>query len=107
MFDAFFRAGSLVFGGGHVLLPLLQAEVVPTGWVSNETFLAGYGAVQAMPGPLFTFAAFLGSSIDTGINAASSRLCAMASIFITPFLLVSAAFPFQPDERRCGKEGCR
>ena len=60
-FDAFYRAGSLVFGGGHVVLPLLQAAVVPPGWVSNETFLAGYGAAQAVPGPLFTFAAYLGA----------------------------------------------
>jgi len=61
LFDAFYRAGSLVFGGGHVVLPLLQAEVVPPGWVDNETFLAGYGAAQAVPGPLFTFAAYLGA----------------------------------------------
>ena len=63
--DAFFRAGALVFGGGHVVLPLLQAEVVPSGWLTNETFLAGYGAAQAVPGPLFTFAAFLGASMNT------------------------------------------
>ncbi len=61
MFDAFYRAGALVFGGGHVVLPLLQAAVVPTGWVDGDTFLAGYGAAQAVPGPLFTFAAFLGA----------------------------------------------
>ena len=59
--DAFYRAGSLVFGGGHVVLPLLQASVVPPGWVSNDAFLAGYGAAQAVPGPLFTFAAYLGA----------------------------------------------
>ena len=61
LFDAFYRAGSLVFGGGHVVLPLLQASVVPPGWVSNDAFLAGYGAAQAVPGPLFTFAAYLGA----------------------------------------------
>lgn len=61
LFDAFYRAGSLVFGGGHVVLPLLQASVVPTGWVTNDAFLAGYGAAQAVPGPLFTFAAYLGA----------------------------------------------
>src|SRR3546814_138415 len=66
MFDAFFRAGSLVFGGGHVLLPLLQAEVVPTCWVSNDNFLAGYGAVPARPGPFFTFPAFLGERTGRG-----------------------------------------
>ena len=59
--DAFYRAGALVFGGGHVVLPLLQAEVVPPGWVTNDAFLAGYGAAQAVPGPLFTFAAYLGA----------------------------------------------
>jgi chromate transporter len=63
--DSFFRAGSLVFGGGHVVLPLLQAEVVPSGWITNEIFLAGYGAVQAVPGPLFTFAAFLGATMSS------------------------------------------
>lgn len=66
MVDAFYRAGSLVFGGGHVVLPLLQAEVVPRRWIGNEAFLAGYGAAQAVPGPLFTFAAFLGASINAG-----------------------------------------
>jgi len=61
LFDAFYRSGALVFGGGHVVLPLLQAEVVPPGWVSNDAFLAGYGAAQAVPGPLFTFSAYLGT----------------------------------------------
>jgi chromate transporter len=60
--DSFYRSGALVFGGGHVVLPLLQAEVVPPGWVTNDQFLAGYGAAQAVPGPLFTFAAYLGSA---------------------------------------------
>ncbi len=68
MLDVFYRVGAIVFGGGHVILPLLQAEVVPNGWVSNEIFLAGYGAAQAMPGPLFTFAAFLGASMSTTAN---------------------------------------
>jgi chromate transporter len=70
LFDAFYRAGSLVFGGGHVVLPLLQASVVPPGWVSNDAFLAGYGAAQAVPGPLFTFAAYLGAVM----GAAAERL---------------------------------
>src|SRR5690606_9271546 len=61
LFDSFYRAGSLVFGGGHVVLPLLQAEVVPPGWVTNDAFVAGYGAAQAVPGPLFTFSAYLGA----------------------------------------------
>jgi hypothetical protein len=73
MIDAFYRSGALVFGGGHVVLPLLQAEVVPTGWVSNTSFLAGYGAAQAVPGPLFTFAAFLGASMNAGAKRLAWR----------------------------------
>ena len=68
LFDSFYRAGSLVFGGGHVVLPLLQSEVVPPGWVSNDAFLAGYGAAQAVPGPLFTFSAYLGAIMGTEPN---------------------------------------
>ena len=90
LFDAFYRAGSLVFGGGHVVLPLLQAEVVPRGWLSNDAFLAGYGAAQAVPGPLFTFAAYLGAVIG-GWPAA--MLCLVA-IFLPSFLLVAGALPF-------------
>ena len=70
LFDAFYRAGALVFGGGHVVLPLLQASVVPPGWVSNDAFLAGYGAAQAMPGPLFTFASYLGAVMQPAPNGA-------------------------------------
>lgn len=92
LFDTFYRAGALVFGGGHVVLPLLQAEVVPGGWVSNDIFLAGYGAAQAVPGPLFTFSAFLGGSIGNGslINAA---VCLVA-VFTPSFLLVYGVMPF-------------
>lgn len=90
LFDAFYRAGSLVFGGGHVVLPLLQAEVVPPGWVTNDAFLAGYGAAQAVPGPLFTFAAYLGAVIG-GWPAAA--LCLIA-VFLPSFLLVAGALPF-------------
>ena len=68
LLDSFYRSGSLVFGGGHVVLPLLQAEVVPSGWVSNDAFLAGYGAAQAVPGPLFTFAAYLGTVMGPAPN---------------------------------------
>ncbi|MFW7342598.1 chromate efflux transporter [Pollutimonas sp. H1-120] len=100
IFDAFYRAGSLVFGGGHVLLPLLQAEVVPKGWVSDATFLAGYGAVQAVPGPLFTFAGFLGASIDTGINGVVSGIWGITAIFVPSFLLVCGALPFWNQFRR-------
>jgi len=90
MVNAFYRAGSLVFGGGHVVLPLLQAAVVPNGWVSNETFLAGYGLAQAVPGPLFTFAAFLGASISGWMGA---TIC-LVSIFVPSFLLIAGVRPF-------------
>ena len=73
LFEAFYRAGSLVFGGGHVVLPLLQASVVPPGWVSNDAFLAGYGAAQAVPGPLFTFAAYLGAVMGPGAERLDRR----------------------------------
>lgn len=100
MVDAFYRAGALVFGGGHVVLPLLQAEVVPTGWVSNEAFLAGYGATQAMPGPLFTFAAFLGASMNVAPSGwAGGAICLMA-IFAPSFLLIIGALPFWERLRR-------
>jgi len=94
MVDAFYRAGSLVFGGGHVVLPLLQAEVVPSGWVNNETFLAGYGATQAAPGPLFTFAAFLGASMATAASGWIGGLICLLAIFAPSFLLVVGALPF-------------
>jgi len=90
VFDSFYRAGALVFGGGHVVLPLLQAEVVPPGWVSNEQFLAGYGAAQAVPGPLFTFAAYLGAVMNGWAGAA----LALGAIFLPAFLLVVGALPF-------------
>jgi chromate transporter len=96
LFDSFYRSGSLVFGGGHVVLPLLQAEVVPRGWVTNDAFLAGYGAAQAVPGPLFTFAAYLGTVIGgwpTGV------LCLIA-VFLPSFLLVIGAMPFWDALRR-------
>ena len=92
--DAFFRTGSLVFGGGHVVLPLLQAQVVPAGWVSNEAFLAGYGAAQAVPGPLFTFAAFLGASMSTTPSGWIGGMICLLAIFVPSFLLVVGALPF-------------
>lgn len=94
--DSFYRSGSLVFGGGHVVLPLLQAEVVPRRWVDNDQFLAGYGAAQAVPGPLFTFAAYLGAVIGGWATAA---LCLIA-VFAPSFLLVLGALPFWKDLRR-------
>lgn len=94
MIDAFYRSGALVFGGGHVVMPLLQAEVVPPGWVGNDAFLAGYGAAQAVPGPLFTFAAFLGASMDAAPTAWSGGLLCLVAIFAPSFLLVAGALPF-------------
>jgi chromate transporter len=98
--DAFYRAGSLVFGGGHVVLPLLQLEVVPRGWVSNDIFLAGYGAAQAVPGPLFTFAAFLGASMSTSPGGWMGGLVCLLAIFLPSFLLVAGALPFWEQLRR-------
>ncbi|MDR3531519.1 MAG: chromate efflux transporter [Rhodopila sp.] len=92
--DAFYRAGSLVFGGGHVVLPLLQATVVTPGWVSQEVFLAGYGATQAMPGPIFTFAAFLGAVETPGPSGWVGAVVATVSIFASSFLLVGGLLPF-------------
>lgn len=90
IFDSFYRSGSLVFGGGHVVLPLLEGEVVPTGWVSREDFLAGYGAAQAVPGPLFTFAGYVGAMAGGIVGAA----VAAVGIFLPAFLLVIGALPF-------------
>jgi chromate transporter len=99
MFDSFYRAGSLVFGGGHVILPLLEKEVVPTGWISQESFLAGYGAAQAVPGPLSTFATYLGAMI----NGWTGALIATVAIFLPAFLLVVGALPFWDTLRRMPK----
>ena len=98
--DAFYRAGALVFGGGHVVLPLLQAEVVPSGWVGQDTFLAGYGAAQAVPGPLFTFAAFLGASMQHAPSGWTGGLIALLAVFAPSFLLVAGALPFWEQLRR-------
>ncbi|WP_243729171.1 chromate efflux transporter [Nesterenkonia sphaerica] len=92
--DLFYRAGSLVFGGGHVVLPLLQAETVTTGLVEADTFLAGYGAAQAVPGPLFTFAGFLGASTLEGPGGIPGAVIAIAAIFLPAALLVLGALPF-------------
>lgn len=100
LIDAFYRAGSLVFGGGHVVLPLLQAEVVPRGWVSNEAFLAGYGAAQAVPGPLFTFASFLGASMRSSPSGWLGGMICLVAIFVPSFLLVVGALPFWEQLRR-------
>lgn len=102
LFDAFYRAGSLVFGGGHVMLPLLQAETVPSGLVSAEVFMAGYGATQAVPGPLFTFAAFLGASMHTAYGPFITGMLCLLAIFLPSFLLVLGALPFWESLRRLG-----
>ena len=94
IFDGFFRSGSLVFGGGHVVLPTLETEVVDNGWVSTEQFIAGYGASQAIPGPLFTFSAYLGTVMDIGPGGISGALIALVAIFLPSFLLVIAILPF-------------
>lgn len=99
MADAFYRSGALVFGGGHVVLPLLQAEVVPSGWVGNQTFLAGYGAAQAVPGPLFTFAAFLGASMTVAPSGWLGGAICLLAIFLPSFLLLAGALPFWRDLR--------
>ncbi len=100
--DSFYRSGSLVFGGGHVVMPLLQAEVVPPGWVSNDAFLAGYGAAQAVPGPLFTFAAYLGTVMTDEPNGIVGSLICLLAIFASSFLLVIGALPFWDALRRIG-----
>jgi chromate transporter len=92
-FSAFYRAGALVFGGGHVVLPLLQDSVVGAGWVDQNSFLAGYGAAQAVPGPLFTFAAYLGAARIFPPNGVAGAALALVAIFLPSFLLVPGALP--------------
>jgi len=94
VFDAFYRAGALVFGGGHVVLPLLEAEVVQPGWASASQFLAGYGAAQAVPGPLFTFAAYLGTVLEPAPNGLAGAAIALIAIFLPGFLLLIGIIPF-------------
>jgi chromate transporter len=94
VFDSFYRAGALVFGGGHVVLPLLQAEVVPPGWVTNEEFIAGYGAAQAVPGPLFTFSAYLGAVMHQPPRGVLGGAWALIAVFLPSFLLIVGALPF-------------
>ena len=92
--DGFYRAGALVFGGGHVVLPLLEAEVVAGGWVSPEEFLAGYGVAQAMPGPLFTFAAYLGALAAPGAAGLLTAALALVAVFVPGFLVLVGVLPF-------------
>src|ERR1700726_2978926 len=100
LFDAFYRSGALVFGGGHVVLPLLQAQVVTPGWVSNEAFLAGYGLAQAVPGPLFTFAAYLGAVMRPEPNGWLGAIICLVAVFLPSLLLVIGALPFWEEFRR-------
>jgi chromate transporter len=100
MFDAFYRSGALVFGGGHVVLPLLQAAVVDKGWIDADAFLAGYGAAQAVPGPLFTFAAYLGAIMALSPNGLAGAVLALIAIFLPGLLLLVGTLPFWDDFRR-------
>ena len=103
LFDSFYRSGALVFGGGHVVLPLLRAEVVPADWVTDNMFLAGYGAAQAVPGPLFTFAAYLGTVMTQPPNGWLGGILCLVAIFLPSFLLVVGALPMWAAQR--GRHG--
>jgi chromate transporter len=100
LFASFYRSGSLVFGGGHVVLPLLQAAVVPPGWVTNDAFLAGYGAAQAVPGPLSTFAAYLGTVMGPWPHGWLGGLLCLVAIYLPSFLLLIGTLPFWDALRR-------
>jgi chromate transporter len=93
LFDSFYRTGSLVFGGGHVVLPLLEREVVAPGWVTQDDFLAGYGAAQAVPGPLFTFSAYLGTVMEPEPSGVAGATIALVAIFLPSFLLIVGGLP--------------
>jgi chromate transporter len=94
VFDSFFRSGSLVFGGGHVVLPLLRAEVVPPHWIDPNHFLAGYGLAQAVPGPLFTFSSYLGAAMGPAPNGALGAAIALIAIFLPSMLIAIGALPW-------------
>ncbi|GBF43081.1 chromate transporter [Leptospira ellinghausenii] len=98
--DSFYRAGALVFGGGHVVLPLLQAEVVPTGWVSNDLFMAGYGLSNAIPGPLFAFSSYLGAVSLVSPNGWYGAIICLVAAFLPSFLLIVGALPFWEQLRK-------
>lgn len=105
LFDAFYRSGALVFGGGHVVLPLLDAAVVQSGWVSSDQFLTGYAAAQAVPGPLFTFATYLGALASAGPGGIAGAALATAAIFLPGFLLLAGVLPFWSRVQRYGWAG--
>ena len=100
VFDAFYRSGALVFGGGHVVLPLLREAFVPPGWVSDDAFLAGYGAAQAVPGPLFTFAAYLGAIVNTNPHGVAGAMLGLLGIFIPGILILLGTLPFWESFRK-------
>jgi chromate transporter len=100
LLDRFYRAGSLVFGGGHVVLPLLQQAVVPPGWIGRDAFLAGYGAAQAVPGPLFTFSSYLGAVMQPGPNGVVGAALCLLAIYLPTFLLLVGVLPFWDRLRR-------
>jgi chromate transporter len=100
LFDAFYRSGALVFGGGHVVLPLLRQAFVAPGWVSDDTFLAGYGAAQAVPGPLFTFAAYLGTAVRVAPNGIPGAALGLIGIFLPGILILLGTLPFWDSFRR-------
>ena len=100
LFDAFYRSGALVFGGGHVVLPLLREAFVTPGWVSDDSFLAGYGAAQAVPGPLFTFAAYLGFVVNPSPHGLPGAALGLFGIFLPGMLILVGALPFWDSFRR-------
>ncbi len=95
--SGFLRTGALVFGGGHVVLPLLEQSLVPQGWIGLDQFLAGYGFAQALPGPMFSFAAFLGFSLQAGLHGIGGALLAITALFLPSFLLIGGILPFWSD----------
>ncbi|MGX9424610.1 MULTISPECIES: chromate efflux transporter [Bradyrhizobium] len=100
LFDAFYRSGALVFGGGHVVLPLLREAVVTPGWVGDDVFLTGYGAAQAVPGPLFTFAAYLGAVVKTSPHGIAGAIIGLFGIFLPGVLILLAALPYWDSFRK-------
>ncbi|MBC8168291.1 MAG: chromate efflux transporter [Synechococcus sp.] len=95
--SGFLRTGALVFGGGHVVLPLLEQSLVPKGWIGMDQFLAGYGFAQALPGPMFSFAAFLGFDLKAGLHGLGGALMAITALFLPSFLLIGGILPFWSD----------
>ncbi len=100
LFEAFYRSGALVFGGGHVVLPLLREAFVAPGWISDDAFLAGYGAAQAVPGPLFTFAAYLGAVVNTSPHGVAGAVLGLIGIFLPGMLILLGTLPFWDDFRK-------